>query len=320
MKFLLKFQGVLQLLVLLVAACSLLMACGSDDNGRPEIEGFVWIKPGTFMMGSPSDEPERRLNEPYYQVILTKGFYMSKYELTVGEFRRFINDSGYVTDAEKGIDGVFGGYAYIDHNYFPVSDANWDNPYFDQNENHPVSLVSWFDAIHYCNWLSEQEGLTPAYMINGNDVIWNRNANGYRLPTEAEWEYACRAGTTTPFNVGWNITSDQANYNAEHPYNGNPGGEYRAQAIEVGSFEPNAWGLYDMHGNVLEWCWNWDYNSDLDYPSRTLTDPLGPSSGPHRVLRGGSWYWYGNSVRSARRGSAYGAPIATHIGFRLVRP
>jgi len=158
--------------------------------------------------------------------------------------------------------------------------------------------------------------LTPAYTINGENVTWNQNANGYRLPTEAEWEYACRAGTTTPFSTGNNITTSQANYNGNYPYNNNAKGTYRATTTAVGSFSPNSWGLYDMHGNVFEWCWDWLG----DYSSNAQTDPRGASSGSGRVIRGGSWDNSALYLRSAYRNSYAPSNRLYNIGFRLVRP
>jgi len=165
--------------------------------------------------------------------------------------------------------------------------------------------VTWYDAVNFCNALSRKEGLTPAYTVNRKDVTWNQSANGYRLPTEAEWEYACRAGTTTEYsskglieNFGW------YNYNSgkrKHP---------------VGQKQPNPWGLYDMLGNVYEWCWDW-YG---DYPGGAQTDPTGASSGSYRVYRGGMWYSGVEDLRSANR--HYGDPDdnRNRRGFRVVRP
>jgi formylglycine-generating enzyme required for sulfatase activity len=211
------------------------------------------------------------------------------------------------------------------------------NPSTFKNVNLPVESVSWYDAIEYCNKRSEKEELIPAYTIDKTRpdptyyvddedenedvrediwmVTWNRNTNGYRLPTEAEWEYACRAGTTDPFYTGSNITTDQANYNGEHPYNSNTRGIYREKTLEVGNFEPNPWGLYDMHGNVEEWCWDWFG----PYSTGNQIDPLGAYSGLTRMIRGGGWHNKGKNLRSARR--KFSDPTSKYFsyGFRLVR-
>ena len=147
-------------------------------------------------------------------------------------------------------------------------------------------------------------------------MTWNREANGYRLPTEAEWEYACRAGTTTPFNTGNNITTNEANYNGNYPYNGNATGEFREKTTPVGSFAANPWGLYDMHGNVWEWCWDW---FEEEYSSENQTDPAGAVSGTYRMLRGGSWINTGQGLRSAYRGYNVPDDQGSYDGFRLAR-
>jgi len=136
------------------------------------------------------------------------------------------------------------------------------------------------------------------------------------LPTEVEWEYACRAGTTTPFNTGSNLTTSQANYDGNYPYNNNAKGTYREKTTPVGCFPANAWSLCDMHGNVWEWCWDW-YG---DYASGAQTDPRGVSSGFNRVLRGGSWGNYGQYLRSACRDGFTPSSSLSHGGFRLAAP
>jgi len=261
----------------------LLIAAGgvyAQQNAAPG--GFVRIQGGTFTMGSPANEPRRFDYEGPQHQVTVNSFYMGKYEVTQKEYQEVMGT----------------------------------NPSDFKGDKLPVENVSWYDAIEYCNKRSQKEGLTPAYTINGDNVTWNRNANGYRLPTEAEWEYACRAGTTTPFSTGNNITTSQANYDGDYPYNNNAKGTYREKTTPVGSFASNAWGLYDMHGNVWEWCWDW-FGS---YSSGTQTDPQGASSGADRVMRGGGWYNDSQYVRSAYR--SYDSPSLrdSALGFRLVRP
>jgi formylglycine-generating enzyme required for sulfatase activity len=270
-------KNVFLCIVLLIVAVSV-----SAQSNVPDT--FVRINGGTFMMGSPAYEDQNYDNEVQHKVTVS-AFYMGKYEVTQKEYQEIMGT----------------------------------NPSNFKGSNLPVEMISWFDAAEYCNKRSQKERLTPAYTISGTGdsrtVTWNQNANGYRLPTEAEWEYACRAGTTTPFSTGENITTNQANYNGNYPYNNNAEGIYCEGTTQVGSFAPNPWGLYDMNGNVFEWCWDW-YE---EYSKGAQTNPTGAITGDDRVLRGGSWTDWGQHLRSAQRSSTNPLDRAYDIGFRLVR-
>ncbi|MCK4872152.1 MAG: formylglycine-generating enzyme family protein [Phycisphaerales bacterium] len=162
----------------------------------------------------------------------------------------------------------------------------------------PVEKVSWEDAAEFCRRLSEREGKT------------------YRLPTEAEWEYACRAGTTTPFSFGETISTEVVNYDGREVYGKGIAGVYRRATLPVGSLGSNAWGLYDMHGNVWEWCADW--YSDASYGQSPKRNPTGPANGRLRVLRGGHWVSYPQYCRSAHRFGATPRHRFATIGFRVV--
>lgn len=245
---------------------------------------LVLIKGGQFTMGSPVTEFRHGKDEVQHSVTLSD-FYLGKHPVTQKEFRE-------IMEAEP---------------------SNF------KGDNLPVENVTWFEAVQFCNELSKKEDLTPAYTFTGRGadtaVSWNRHANGYRLPTEAEWEYACRAGTTTPFNTGANITSDQANYYGYYPYNNAPSGLYRNTTLQVGGFAPNAWGIFDMHGNVWDWCWDW-YGA---YAAGPQTDPSGPNSGSFRVNRGGGWNDFGRHLRCAYRAAHTPSNRTFNIGFRVAR-
>ncbi len=247
-------------------------------------DDMILIPAGKFEMGSPATEIRREKDETLHSVAVD-AFYLGAREVTQGEYRELTGRSP----------GAFTG------------------------DNLPVENVSWFEAVEYCNARSSREGLNPAYTVSGSGkartVTWNREADGYRLPTEAEWEYACRAGTTTPFSTGDNVTVDQANYYGTYPYNNHPSGEYRSRTVPAGSFAPNPWGLHDMHGNVWEWCWDW-YGA---YPDGAVSDPAGPASGTYRVNRGGGWNDFGRHLRSAYRAATPPANSTFNLGFRLAR-
>ena len=259
---------------------------------------FRWCPPGTFLMGSPEEEENRGDDETQHPVTLTKGFWMLETPVTVGMFRAFAKDTGYQSQGKTPC-------VWTGRNWKPAPTCSWQNPGFHQTDAHPVVCVSWNDAGAFCEWLGQKTGLKIS------------------LPTEAQWEYACRAGTTGPYAgdldaMGW--------YGCEkcgkttHP---------------VGEKQPNAWGLYDMHGNVWEWCLDWY----TDYPRGSVTDPTGPdldhvhhggswfaklwqwfqrrSTGP--IFRGGSWWCsYAEFCRSASRGGNFAFNRRTDCGFRPV--
>jgi formylglycine-generating enzyme required for sulfatase activity len=264
---------------LLVAALLLLAISPYSLKALPA-QGFVLINGGTFFMGSPMEEKGRFSNE-FQRQVTVKSFYMGKHEVTQAEYQ----------------------------------DLTGVNPSYRKGLNLPVEQVSWFQAVAYCNKLSEKEGLDAVYAINGQSVRWDLKANGYRLPTEAEWEYACRAGTKTPFFTGNNIAANQANFDGSRPYNNNTRSVYRENTVPVESFAPNSFGLYDMHGNVAEWCWDWN----AEYAKGTQTDPVGAASGLYRVFRGGGWNHSADSLRSARRTGLTPSDHGFYLGFRLVR-
>ena len=249
---------------------------------------MVWIEPGTFMMGSPESEEGHQSHEgPLHEVELSWGFWLGKYEVTVGQFRRFVDATGYNAGDRC--------WTYENDDGDWRSGRNWSNPGYAQSDDHPVVCVSWDDVSAYAGWLSGETGVL------------------HRLPTEAEWEYACRAGTTTR----WSFGDDESQLGDYAWYYDNAWDMGKTHAQAVGGKLPNAWGLHDMHGNVWEWVQDW-YDSDY-YKSSPRVDPPGPSSGSSRVSRGGSFGHYARIVRSAVR--SYASPDARVItvGARLLR-
>ena len=255
---------------------------------------FVLIPKGSFMMGSPKGESKRDDAETQHRVTITKAFYLQTTEVTVGQWRLFTKGTGYRTEAETG----GGAYQWTGKKWEEKEGIYWDNPGFEQTERHPVTCVSWNDVTKYVSWINRKE-----------------ETDKYRLPTEAQWEYACRAGTTTAFSTGRCISTNQANYDGNYPMPNCTKGRYREKTVKVGSFSPNKWGLYNMHGNVWEWCKDWYGN----YPGGHVTDPKGPSSGSRCVLRGGGWGSNAGYARSASR--IRGGPGCRYNddGFRVAR-
>ena len=266
-------------------------APAEESEDIPVDDGFVWIEDGAFLMGSPETENWRIDDETQHEVTVS-GFWMSPCEVTQAEYERLMEV----------------------------------NPSSFKGDNLPVESVTWLDAARFCNAVSAEAGLTAAYVINGETVTWDRSANGDRLPTEAEWEYACRAGTTTPFNTIHATGPEEANYYGHYPYEIEENyfddsvletrpGRYRQTTVEVNSFSPNPWGLYNMHGNVNEWCWDLYGAYDLT----NTVDPTGAETGTRRVYRGGGWNDFGKNLRSAYRAAGELNMASYNLGIRLVR-
>ena len=293
---------------------------------------FALIPAGEFTMGSDESAESlaksypqyerKRLQDlsdegPAHKVSISRAFYLGQHEVTVGQFRRFLEASGY--QPESIADGT-GGYGY-NPDYDPARSArgdafegrdqkySWRNPGFQQGDDHPVVNITWNDAVAMCKWLSKTEGKT------------------YRLPTEAEWEYAARAGTKTHYYTGDDPQSllKAANvFDADSAKNWSKWAAYAlaghdgyAFTSPVGSFMPNAYGLYDIHGNAWEWTADW--HDDHYYANSPRKDPQGPATGNVRVRRGGSWHTWSFYARSSYRN--WNAPDTryTLVGMRLLR-
>jgi formylglycine-generating enzyme required for sulfatase activity/serine/threonine protein kinase len=267
---------------------------------------FVVIPPGEFQMGSPDDEGDRLGNEKRHPVHITKPFYLGVYEVTQSEFQEVMarnpsdfSNSGGQAEATRGVD----------------------------TSQFPVEMVTWYDAIEFCDKLSDKEGRRPYYRLTDIDresegwikgaIVSVEGGNGYRLPTEAEWEYACRAGTTSTFNFGTDNNGAKCNCDGKQPYGTEEQGTALGRPAPVGSYRQNAFGLYDMHGNVWEWCW--DVFDAGYYSNSPASDPAGPSAGPHRVNRGGCWRASAARCRAAFRNNFRTPPQSrvNTLGFRV---
>jgi formylglycine-generating enzyme required for sulfatase activity len=264
---------------------------------------FVPISSGSFQMGSSGNEDYGSGDEKNHNVTLTEGFYLQTTEVTVGQFRKFVDATGYTTEGEKSggcwVSSAKGRWRKNRESSWKKP-GSWETDGARQTDSHPVTCVSWNDAQAFAAWLSEKEG------------------KNYTLPTEAEWEYACRAGTSSPFAFGRCLSTDQANYGSIGPSFSDCKDSYREnrkRPLAVSSLSPNPWGLFDMHGNVSEWVGDW-YGP---YPPAKVTDPKGPSSGTERVMRGGHWQSDANGCRSAKRSSFPPGGASDAIGFRLVK-
>jgi len=322
-------KGCLIALLLFAVACNAASAQEKPAARAPEVLTntigiqLVRIPAGEFWMGAQESaedlcktfasyerKPEEFSDEyPRHRVKITKPFLLGRHEVTVGQYRRFTTDAGYQTQAETDGKGGWG--------YDPATGIcsgrhvkfNWREPGFPQTDDHPVLNVTWNDAVAFCDWLSRKEG------------------KRYRLPSEAEWEYACRAGTTTRYFHGndpaglpkvarlINATSDKEYANVQDQVHFLQAGE--SLTAQVGSYQPNPWGLYDMTGNVWEWTSDW-YGEDY-YARSPASDPRGPADGNVRVRRGGAWNTFPLYARAAYRNWNSPSTRCINLGFRVVR-
>ena len=274
----------------------------SEATGMP----FVLVQAGEFEMGSPAGERGRQQDEASRRITITQPFYLGTHEVTQDEYMKVMerNPSSFTAKGE-GKDRVAGL----------------------ETGRHPVENVSWFDAVEFCNRLGAKDGYAPAYRLDDvvrredgsiekADVVF-RGGDGYRLPTEAEWEYACRAASTTPFHYGGVTKKKDANCQpsmAAGMYGDFKPWQELGRTAAVGSYPANAWGLRDMHGNVAEWCWDW-YEERPD----VAADPAGPLHGDHKLARGGSWLANELRCRSASRFFRVPGERSYETGFRVAR-
>jgi formylglycine-generating enzyme required for sulfatase activity len=289
------------------------------DLGGGVTMNLVYIRGGTFTMGSTKAEQDWAVSQgakrewvdregPQTRVTLTEDFWMGETEVTVGQFKRFVSETNHRTTAEQ--KGSARGLDKADGQWKDMQGLSWRSPGFSQGDNHPVVCVSWDDAVAYCEWASRKSGMKVT------------------LPTEAQWEYACRAGTSTRYQwgddptkgLGWLNACDKS---ANRIFEGTslrftdsfPFDDGYMYTSPVGSFRKNAWGLYDMHGNVWEWCLDW-YADKL--PGGSVTNPSGPGSGSARVDRGGGWDVGPRYCRSAFRNGPSPEYRIINLGFRAV--
>ena len=271
-------------IMLALSIMMFIISCSDDSNSvqaDKTVKGtLVLIPAGPFSLGNTGSYEGEYDEKPPVTIIISKPFYISKYEITQQQYKAVMGN----------------------------------NPSEFKGDDLPVEQVSWYDALNFCNRLSQSEGLTPCYTMNGTKVTCDFEANGYRLPTEAEWEYAAKAGTKTDFYSG------KLTYSGNSPIDPNLDkiAWYSANSSNathpVGQKAPNAFGLYDMSGNVWEWCWD----RYAEYPSKETKDYQGPEIGTYRVYRGGGWRnlaWY---CRSTNRDRNYLDDKNNSLGFRVV--
>ena len=281
-------RTILSLILMITIFLTALPAASAEGAVQ---DGLILIPGGTFLMGSPEGERQRQSDEAQHQVTVS-AFWVDPCEVRQRDYARIMGE----------------------------------NPSHFSGDDLPVENVTWFDAVAYCNALSESAGLEPVYTLEGNTVTWDRSANGYRLLTEAEWEYVARAGTQTIFYDGNQVHSDRYNFEGSYPYlieenyvhHTNPEvvtSRYRGRTIDVDELSPNAFGLYNTLGNVSEWVF--DYYGAYDL-ANTL-DPAGAERGHLRVNRGGSYIDFGKHLRCAYRSATNPIDPDQNLGFRICR-
>ena len=273
-----------------VAEQALMNQPGRRFRECDECPQMVVVPAGSYLMGSPASEVGRQDHEgPIHLVAINQPFAVGAYEVTREEFSHFVSETGYSMDDSCGSrDGAR--VTRVD---------GWRDPGYRQTEQDPVVCVSWYDAQRYVSWLR------------------NRTGKGYRLLSESEWEYVARAATTTPFHTGATISTDKANYNGNYKYGSGQEGEHRERTTQVGTFWPNAFGLYDVHGNVAEWvedCWNDSY----EWAPRG-EDAWENGECRTRMVRGGSWIASPSNIRAATRGVTHAGSRFATLGFRISR-
>jgi formylglycine-generating enzyme required for sulfatase activity len=270
---------------------------------------MILIPKGDFMMGSPGNERNRRADESQHPVRISKPFYLGKFEVTQYQYREVIG-----TNPSSFAEGL----------------ENKDKPGGFIPPGFPVESVSWFDALDFCNRLSKKDGHAPYYKLEdvkrrekgsiSSAKVTILGGNGYRLPTEAEWEYACREWSGSPYHFGMQNSGREANVKPgviAGGYGSVPSWRANDRTTRVGSYPANQWKLHDMHGNVAEWCADW-YDADY-YANSPARNPNGPNTGTHRVVRGGSWLVNEGNCRTASRFFLPPGDAAYHCGFRVAR-
>lgn len=277
------------------------LASGGAETPRPGAPWTVpqlalemaWIPPGTFRLGSAESEAGHEPDERAVEVTLGSGFWLGRTEVTVAQWREFVAATGFAgKDAGRGL------HVRSSRGWQLTPGLDWRDPGFPQSDEHPVVGVSWEDAAAFAAWLTTREQ-SAGRLPEG----W-----AYGLPSEAQWEYACRAGTRTAYSFGDTLAPEQANFGA-----GGRDGRYPEGTRRVASHPANAWGLHDMHGNVWEWC----ADAHGPYPEGPLRDPPPAAGGTHKVKRGGSWIGAGENCRSANRNRDQPGHRSFIIGFRV---